>query len=292
MAESRVTVKTIARAKREGRRIAMITCYDATFARIVDQTGVDIVLVGDSLGMVIQGLEDTLPVTLEEVIYHWRAVSRGRRRAHLVGDMPFGTFQTSPEDALRSATRMVKEGRVAAVKLEGGVEIADTVARLVGVGIPVMGHVGLTPQSVHAMGGFRVQGRDADSAARILEGARALEEAGAYSIVLEGMPSDLAGRVTASLSIPTIGIGAGPSCDGQVLVLYDLLGLPGDFKPRFVRQYEELGLRTRAAVCRYVEEVRRGEFPSHEESYEPAGAEADGGRAGGGGPTTRYGPHS
>jgi len=270
--ESKVTVRTIAEAKRRGRRIAMVTCYDATFGRLVDESGIDIVLVGDSLGMVIQGLPNTLPVTLDEVVYHCRAVARGVRRAHLVGDMPFGSYQASPEDALRSAVRMLKEGGVEAVKLEGGVEMAETVRRLVAVGIPVMGHVGLTPQSVHAMGGFRVQGRDEDSAGRIVDGARALQEAGAYSIVLEGMPTDVAARVTASLPIPTIGIGAGPSCDGQVLVLHDLLGLPGDFSPRFVRRYEELGLRTRAALAKYVDDVRRGDFPSKEESYQSADA--------------------
>jgi 3-methyl-2-oxobutanoate hydroxymethyltransferase len=267
--EPKVTVRTLQAAKRTGRRLAMVTCYDATFGRLVDESGVDVVLVGDSLGMVIQGLPNTLAVTLDEVIYHCRAVSRGVRRAHLVGDMPFGSYQPSPEEAMRSATRMLKEGGVEAVKLEGGVEMAETVTKLVSVGIPVMGHVGLTPQSVHAMGGFRVQGRDEDSAARIVDGARALEEAGAYSVVLEGMPTDVATRVTASLSIPTIGIGAGPSCDGQVLVLYDLLGLPGDATPRFVRRFEELGLRTRAALARYVEDVRSGAFPTVEESYSP-----------------------
>jgi len=287
--EPKVTVRTIAAAREKGRRIAMVTCYDATFGRLVDESGIDVVLVGDSLGMVIQGLPNTLPVTLDEVIYHCRAVSRGVRRAHLVGDMPFGSYQPSPEEALRSATRLLKEGNVEAVKLEGGVEMAETVAKLVSVGIPVMGHVGLTPQSVHAMGGFRVQGRDEDSAARIVDGARALQAAGAYSVVLEGMPSEVAERVTAAVSIPTIGIGAGPGCDGQVLVLHDLLGLPGDFTPRFVRRYEELGLRSRAALSRYVEDVRGGAFPSAEESYDRTSSPAS---PGGSGPTPKYGPHS
>jgi len=285
--ESKVTVRTIAGAKKSGRRLAMVTCYDATFARLLDESGVDVALVGDSLGMVVQGLPNTLPVTLDEMIYHCRAVSRGIRRAHLVGDMPFGAYQASPEDALRSATRMLKEGGVEAVKLEGGVEMAETVAKLVRVGIPVMGHVGLTPQSVHAMGGFRVQGRDTDSAQRIVLGAQALEAAGAYSIVLEGMPAHVAAEVTRAVSIPTIGIGAGPDCDGQVLVLYDLLGLPGDFTPRFVRRYEELGLRTRAALGKFVDDVRAGAFPSAEESYEARAPEAAGA-----GPSPKYGPHS
>lgn len=267
MSESKVTVRTLQAMKRAGERIAMVTAYDATMARLAEAGGVDVVLVGDSLGMVVQGLDNTLPVTLDEMVYHCRAVSRGLHRPHLVGDMPFLSYQTGPEEAMRSAGRLLKEGGCAAVKLEGGEEMAETVARLVSVGIPVMGHVGLTPQSVHAMGGFRVQGKDDESAERILAGALALRDAGAYSIVLEGIPLTLAARITADLDIPTIGIGAGPHCDGQVLVFHDLLGLFDDLRPKFVKRYAELGQAARAAIADYVREVRAGEFPTREHSF-------------------------
>jgi 3-methyl-2-oxobutanoate hydroxymethyltransferase len=236
-------------------------------ARLVEAAGVDVVLVGDSLGMVVQGNDNTLPVTLDEMIYHCRAVARVLRRPHLVGDLPFMSYQTGPAEAMRSAGRLLKEGGCAAVKLEGGEEMAETVARMVAVGIPVMGHVGLTPQSVHAMGGFRVQGRDDEGAERILTGARALRDAGAYSIVLEGMPLTLAARITAELDVPTIGIGAGPHCDGQVLVFHDMLGLLDDFRPKFVKRYAELGTAAREAIATYVREVRAGEFPTREHSF-------------------------
>lgn len=263
----RMTVPAIRAMKANGERITMVTAYDATFARMLDEGGADILLVGDSLGMVIQGLDSTLPVTTDEMIYHCRAVSRGARRAHIVGDMPFMSYQGTPEDALHNAGRFLKEGAAHAVKLEGGEEMAPTIERLVAVGIPVMGHVGLTPQSVHAMGGFRVQGRTQDQAERVLRDAHAVANAGAYAVVLEGIPTDLAARITNELSIPTIGIGAGPDCDGQVLVSYDLLGLTPDLRPRFVKRYAEWYGSGIEAVRQYCEDVRSGAFPTNEHSF-------------------------
>jgi 3-methyl-2-oxobutanoate hydroxymethyltransferase len=245
----------------------MLTAYDATFARLLDQAQVDILLVGDSAGMVVAGHANTLPVTLEETIYHCRAVARGAQRAQVVGDMPFMSYQVSLEEGIRNAGRLVKEGGAEAVKLEGGAEYAELARRLTRIGIPVMGHIGLTPQSVHAMGGFKVQGRDAASAQKILDDARALEEAGCYSIVLEGIPRDLARRVTEAVTIPTIGIGAGVDCDGQVLVIYDLLGMNETFRPKFVKRYDNLGVRIRTAVEEYVGEVKDGLFPTEEHSF-------------------------
>jgi 3-methyl-2-oxobutanoate hydroxymethyltransferase len=232
----RVTVPMLRGMKVRGEKIAMVTAYDVTFARLLDEAGVDVLLVGDSLGMVVQGLDSTLPVTVDEIVYHCRAVSRGARRAHVVGDMPFMSWQVSKEDALRNAARMLSEGGAHAVKLEGGRSAAPTIARLVEAGIPVMGHVGLLPQSVHATGGFRVQGKTADAAEEVLADAKAVANAGAYAIVLEGIPSDLAGRIREAVDVPTIGIGAGGDCDGQVLVCYDLLGLTQDLRPRFVKR--------------------------------------------------------
>jgi len=245
----------------------MVTAYDATFARMLDQGGAEILLVGDSLGMVVQGQDTTLPVTLDEMIYHCRAVARGSKRAHLVGDMPFMSYQVSAEEALRNAGRFLSEGAMHAVKLEGGAEMAGTIRRIAGAGIPVMGHVGLTPQSVHALGGFKVQGKREEEAQRVLSDARAVAEAGAYAIVLEGIPSELASRITAELPIPTIGIGAGPHCDGQVLVCYDLLGLTPERVPRFVKQYESFYERGVAALARFRQEVRDGAFPAAEHSF-------------------------
>jgi 3-methyl-2-oxobutanoate hydroxymethyltransferase len=261
----RITVPDFQRMKSRRERIVAVTCYDASFARLCDRAGADILLVGDSLGMVVQGLDTTLPVTLDDVLYHTRAVVRGAERAHVVADMPFLSYQVSIDEAVRNAGRLL-QGGAHAVKLEGGVEVAPAVRRMVAVGIPVMGHVGLTPQSVHAMGGFRLQGRDEASQRRILEDARALQEAGSYSIVIEGIPLELAQKITEEVAVPTIGIGAGPHCDGQVLVLYDLLGLDEEFRPRFVKQYETLGARVRDAVGRYAGEVRAGEFPAAEHS--------------------------
>lgn len=271
-APARVTVPALRQMKTRGERIAVITAYDATFARMLDEGGADVLLVGDSLGMVVQGLDTTLPVTVDEMIYHCRAVARGTRRALVVGDMPFMSYQVCAEDALRNAGRFLQEGGAHAVKLEGGEPMAATIARLVSVGIPVMAHVGLTPQSVHAMGGFKVQGRGEDDAERVLRDARAVAEAGAFAVVLEGIPTELAQRITAAIDVPSIGIGAGVHCDGQVLVSYDLLGLTPDLKPKFVKRYAELFEGGRAATERFVGEVRSGVFPGPEHSFGAAPA--------------------
>ncbi len=272
----KITVPALRARKSSGPRIAAVTAYDITMARLVDEAGVDIILVGDSLGMVVQGLPNTLPVTTEEICYHGRAVARGVQFAHLVGDMPFMSYQVSVEQAVASAGRMMKDGAFEAVKLEGGVDWAEHVRAIVRCGIPVMGHVGLTPQSVHAMGGFRVQGKGEDSAARIVADARALEEAGAYSIVVEGVPADLARRITDAVSVPTIGIGAGVECDGQVLVCYDYLGMVRDLRPKFVKRFAELGDAVVSATRAYVDEVRAGTFPGPEHSFGMAGPKAVG----------------
>jgi 3-methyl-2-oxobutanoate hydroxymethyltransferase len=249
-------------------RTVVVTAYDVSFARLADQAGVDVVLVGDSLGMVIQGHASTLPVTVDEVIYHTRAVARGVRRAHLVADMPFMSYQASVEDGVRAAGRLLKEGGAEAVKIEGGVQVAELIARLTGAGIPVMGHVGMTPQSVHAFGGFKVQGRTALQRDRILADARAVAEAGAYALVVESVPRSLAAEITAAVPALTIGIGAGADCDGQVLVMHDLLGLDPSWKPRFARQYAALGTQAQAAFAAYAADVRAGSFPSSDESFE------------------------
>lgn len=263
----KVTVPRIRAAKASGVKLSVLTAYDATFARLFDEAGADILLVGDSLGMVIQGGANTLSVTVDDIIYHTRAVARATHRAHIVADMPFLSFQASTDDAVRNAGRLLKEGHAEAVKLEGGVAYSEAVRRMVGAGIPVMGHLGLLPQSVHAMGGFRVQGREGEACRRILEDACALEDAGVYSIVLEGIPVDVAAEVTAALSVPTIGIGAGPDCDGQVLVSYDFLGLFDGFKPKFVKRYAELAQTVREATRTYVSEVRAGSFPDAKHSF-------------------------
>ncbi len=264
----KVTVPDVAAAPRQGRRLAMVTAYDAPTARIVDAAGVDVILVGDSLGNVVLGYENTLPVTMEDMIRHTAAVVRGTSRALVVADMPFMSYQESAEQARRNAGRLVKEGGAAAVKLEGGVAVAATVAAIVAMDVPVMGHVGLTPQSVHAFGGFRVQGRDEESARKIIDGARALEEAGAFAVVLEGIPSELARRVSEALDIPTIGIGAGPGCDGQVLVLHDMLAMYRGFRPKFVKVYDDIGDRMEKAVAAYVREVKDGSFPAPEHEFQ------------------------
>jgi 3-methyl-2-oxobutanoate hydroxymethyltransferase len=264
--EHRVTIRSLAARKRRSERFAMLTAYDWSFARIFDEAGIDVLLVGDSLGNVVQGLENTLPVTLDEALYHTRLVTRAARRALVVGDMPFGSYQVSPEDAVRSAIRFVKEGGAHAVKLEGGRVVAPTIERIVAAEIPVMGHVGLTPQAVHRMGGYRVQGRSEAGAERVLQAALAVEAAGAFAVVLEGMPAPLASEITRALRIPTIGIGAGPDCDGQVLVMHDLLGL-SDWTPSFVKQYANLGAQASQAARRFVEEVDGGKFPAEEHCY-------------------------
>lgn len=264
----RVTVRTLRRMKDAAERITMLTCYDATFARILDGAGADVLLVGDSLGMVIQGHESTLPVTVDEMIYHCRAVVRGTQRAQVVGDLPFMSYQAADDDGVRNAGRLLQEGGVQAVKLEGGERVCPLVRRLVDSGIPVMGHLGLTPQSVNAFGGYRVQGRAQAAAERIVADALALQDAGAYCIVLEGVPWPLAKRVTEAVAVPTIGIGAGVHCDGQVLVIYDLLGMDPEFRPKFVRQYDDLHGRIGEAVAAYRSDVRHGRFPSADHSFE------------------------
>ena len=264
--ERRVTVPSLRERKRRGERIAMLTAYDFGFASLFDQAGIDVLLVGDSLGNVIQGHATTLPVTLDEMIYHTRLVARGARHALVVADLPFGSYQITPEDGLRSAVRCVKEGGAHAVKLEGGQAVADTIARIVAAEIPVMGHVGLTPQAIHRMGGYRVQGRGESGRAGVLADAQAVEAAGAFAVVLEGMPAELAAEITRSLAIPTIGIGAGVDCDGQVLVMHDLLGL-SDGAPGFAKQYANLGALAVQAARRFADEVAHGKFPDAEHSY-------------------------
>ena len=250
--------------KQAGTKIAVLTAYDATMARLLDLAGIDILLVGDSVGMVVLGYENTIPVTLDMMVHHTRAVARGANRALVVADMPFLTYQINPDEAIRSAGRLVQDGGAAAVKLEGGRAVLDVVRRLTDYGIPVMGHLGLTPQSVHALGGFRQQAQDAESAARLLDDAKALEEAGAFSIVLESIPGDVARNVTSALTIPTIGIGAGPDCDGQVLVSYDAFGLNDVAVPSFVRQYAQLAKTIVGATRAYIDEVRSGHFPQRQ----------------------------
>ncbi|MDZ7372636.1 MAG: 3-methyl-2-oxobutanoate hydroxymethyltransferase [candidate division KSB1 bacterium] len=267
MPETKVTVPGLIERKRQGPKIAALTAYDAVFAELLDTSGIDVVLVGDSLGMVIQGHETTLAVTLEQILYHTQAVRRGVRRALLVADMPFLSYQVSPEEALRNAGRLMKEGGAEAVKLEGGRPICETVRRLVDAGIPVMGHLGLTPQSIHHFGGYRVRGRSGEESEALLADALALEAAGAFAIVLEKIPSSVARTITEKVRIPTIGIGAGPHCDGQILVTYDMLGLFEKFRPKFVRRYAELASVIRESCRRYVEDVRQGSFPSDQESY-------------------------
>ena len=265
--KDKVTIHTLKRMKQAGQKICMVTAYDATFARILEDAGADTLLVGDSLGMVFQGRDSTLPVTMDQMVYHCQAVMRGVRRAHVVGDMPFMSYQVSVEEAVRNAGRLVAEGGVGAVKLEGGAEFAATVAAITRASIPVMGHLGLTPQSVHKMGGYVVQGREEEQAQQILADALALERAGAYALVLEGVPLELAKQITAQLSIPTIGIGAGKHCDGQVLVCYDLLGMNPGFKPKFVKFYADLHASITAASSAFFSEVREGAFPDEEHSF-------------------------
>ena len=269
--EQKITVPEIAAAKANGRPIVAITAYDFPLARVVDDAGVDMILVGDSLGMVVQGLETTIPVTMDEMIYHTRMVVRARRRALVVADLPFLSYQVSPTEAVANAGRLIKEGGAEAVKLEGGRAVADTIERLAAVDIPVVGHVGLTPQSVHRMGGHKVQGRKhghgAGQRERLIEDALAVESAGAFAVVLEGIPLDLAAELTERLSIPTIGIGAGRHCDGQILVLHDVLGLCEGASPRFAKRYADLWNAALDAVRSYASEVRDGSFPTAAQSF-------------------------
>lgn len=265
--KKRTTIHTLQEMKSHGERITMVTAYDALMANLVEQGGADVILVGDSLGMVVQGKDTTLEVTVDEMIYHAQMVNRGTESVHIVVDLPFMSYQVDATEAIKNAGRLVKEGGAHSVKLEGGAEYQDLITHLVRIGIPVMGHLGLTPQSFHSMGGFKVQGKDADGAGDILRDAQALEAAGAYAIVLEGIPLELSRVITQSLSIPTIGIGAGVDCDGQVLVLQDLLGINQSFKPKFVKQYENLGEKIPAAIQTYREEVRAQTFPAEEHTF-------------------------
>jgi 3-methyl-2-oxobutanoate hydroxymethyltransferase len=258
----RVRLPDLEAKKRRGEKIAMLTAYDYTMARLLDRAGIDVLLVGDSLGMVVLGYETTLPVTLDAMVHHTRAVSRGVERALVVADMPFLTYQLGVEEALRNAGRLIQEGGAAAVKIEGGGASVEVASRLVEAGIPVMGHLGLLPQHVHQLGGFRQQARLEADAEQLLADAQALEEAGAFAVVLESIPASVAAAVTADLQIPTIGIGAGPDCDGQVLVSYDMLGLSQDGVPPFVRRYADLGGQTVAAAKAYADDVRAGRFPA------------------------------
>ncbi|GAB4300881.1 MAG: 3-methyl-2-oxobutanoate hydroxymethyltransferase [Desulfuromonadia bacterium] len=257
----------IRKMKSTGEKIAVLTCYDYPTARILDVAGVDILLVGDSVGVVVAGHDTTLPVTMEEMIYHTRAVSRARPTPLVVADMPFLSYQTDIPTARLNAGRLVKEGGAEAVKIEGGVTAAETIRGITAMDIPVMAHIGLTPQSIHRMGGYRVQGKSGDQAERLIADARAVEEAGAFAVVLEGIPMKLAQRITAELSIPTIGIGAGPHCDGQVLVIHDILGLCEKYSPKFVKRYADLTPVITQAASAYVTEVKSGQFPREEHGF-------------------------
>jgi 3-methyl-2-oxobutanoate hydroxymethyltransferase len=268
MTRDKITIRTLPRMKAQGEKITMLTAYDYPLARAVDESGIEVILVGDSLGMVVLGHPTTLPVTMDDMVHHCKAVARGVSRALLVADLPFMSYQVSREDALRNAGRLVKEGGAEAVKLEGGAEVLGTVEALVGAGIPVMGHLGLTPQSYHQMGGYRVQARTAEEADRLLKDAGALERAGVFSLVLEGIPTEVARRVTEGLTVPTIGIGAGPFCDGQVLVAHDMLGLQEDLTPKFVKRYAQGRQVFLEAMRQYRAEVRSGSFPGPEHSYD------------------------
>ena len=263
----KITKTTLLKMKKKGEKIAAITSYDYLSTKLIDAAGVDFILVGDSLGMVIMGYENTLPVTMEEIIHHLKAVTRARPKAIVVGDMPFMSYQASVEDAVRNAGRLVKEGGAQSVKLEGGERYVPVIKAIVQASIPVVGHLGLTPQSLHEFGGYRVQGKDTASADEMISDAKALEKAGCFAIVLEGIPWQLGKRISDEVSIATIGIGAGPHCDGQVLVIQDMLGIYDEPLPKFVKMYEELGEKIRSAVSAYVKDVKDGSFPGMEHSY-------------------------
>jgi 3-methyl-2-oxobutanoate hydroxymethyltransferase len=265
---ARLSVPELVSWKRQGRKIPVLTCYDFTLARILDRCRIPVLLVGDSLGQVLLGYDSTLPVTLDDMLHHTRAVARARPWGLVVTDMPFLTFQISPERALEAAGRLVQQGGADAVKLEGGERSLGAVRRMVEAGIPVMGHLGLTPQSILTFGGYGVRGRSADERERLRGDAEALQEAGAFALVLESVPMSLAGEITAALRIPTIGIGAGPQCDGQVLVLHDMLGLFTEFQPRFVRRFLEGATLIEGAVQAYMQAIEQGEFPGREHSFE------------------------
>lgn len=261
------TVATFKKAKVDGKKLSMLTSYDYSTACLVDEAGIDGILVGDSLGNVMLGYEDTVSVTMEDMIHHCAAVARGAKNALVVCDMPFMSYQVSVEDAMRNAGRLMKEGRANAVKLEGGVEVAPQIKAIVDAGIPVMAHLGLTPQSINAFGGYKVQGKTEAAAQKLLDDAKAVAEAGAFSIVLECVPSELAAKVTQAVDIPTIGIGAGADCDGQILVYQDLLGMFSDFTPKFVKRYANIGAAMKEAFASYIEEVQTGAFPEAKHGY-------------------------
>lgn len=263
----RTTVLDIQKMKADGEKISVLTCYDYPTARIMDHCGIDVMLIGDSLGVVVSGYENTLPVTMEEMIYHTRAVVRAEPKALVVADMPFLSYQTDLRDARINAGRLIKDGGAAAVKIEGGANMAETIRAIVAMDIPVMAHIGLTPQSIHRMGGYRVQGKKEEQANRLLEDAVAVQEAGAFAVVLEGIPQKLGQRITNELTIPTIGIGAGPHCDGQVLVIHDILGLCEKYSPKFVKRYADAQALIAGAVQSYIAEVKGGTFPGEEHSF-------------------------
>jgi len=263
----RITINDVRQMKRKGEKITMLTAYDYSTARIIDEVGIPLILVGDSLGMVVLGYESTIPVTIDEMLHHTKVVVRGTKRAMVIGDMPFMTYHISVEDALHNAARFIQEGGAQAIKLEGGVTVAEKVKNIVNCGIPVMGHIGLTPQSIYQLGGYKVQGKTPETAARLLEDARVLEQAGAFAIVLETVPTPLATLITKSISIPTIGIGAGVGCDGQIQIINDILGSFTDFVPKHAKQYAKLADIIRAAVTEYDREVKAGSFPTEEQSF-------------------------
>lgn len=263
----KITIHDLLKKKAEKRKITMLTAYDYPFARIVDEAGIDGIIVGDSVAMVMQGLENTLPVTMEEMVYHTKIVARAVNNAIVIGDMPFMSYQASIEDAVRNAGRFLKEAGASAVKIEGGAEVAEHIRAMTKSDIPVMAHIGLTPQSIHRMGGYKIQGRTKEAAERLIEEAHITEDAGAFSLILEAIPAELAARITKELTIPTIGIGAGPSCDGQVLVLHDVIGLFERFLPKFAKRYVNVKDEVLRAIKNYKEEVENGLFPSDEHSF-------------------------
>ena len=263
----KITIQDILKKKDEGVKITMLTAYDFPFAQIVDEAGIDCILVGDSLGMVVQGLDNTLPVTMDEMIYHTKIVTRAVKNAMVIGDMPFMSYQAGPEEAVRNAGRFLKEAGASAIKLEGVGEVTDQIKAMTRSDIPVMAHIGLTPQSVHRMGGYKVQGKTGEAAKRLIDEAHRVEDAGAFAVLIEAVPMDLAQTITGELTVPTIGIGAGPHCDGQVLVLHDVIGLFDRFVPKFVKRYANLKTEAIGAIGRYREEVLNGSFPSEKESF-------------------------
>jgi len=263
----KVTTTFLQSKKKRDKKITALTAYDATFARLLDVTGIDVILVGDSLGTVIQGHDNTIPVTVDDIIYHTKAVKRGSKRAHIVADMPFTSYQSSIPDAIRSSGRVVKESGAEAVKLEGGMEMVETVRALTNVGIPVMAHIGLKPQFIHQMGGYKIQGKTALQAKKLLEEAEMMQEAGAYSVLLEGVAIETAKKITETLEVPTIGIGSGPYCDGQILVIYDLLGMDSNFTPRFLKRYSNLSEQITTSVSKYIKDIYSLSFPKEEHGF-------------------------